>query len=65
MKQIIVDIDQNGEIQIITKGYTGVVCLEETQFLKDLLGKEIARELAAVACVHEDEEAKQHIPICG
>jgi len=65
MKQIIVEIDRNGEIKIITKGYSGLVCLEETKMLKDLLGKEIARELAAVACVHEGEEAKQHLPVCG
>ena len=65
MKQIIVEIDKNGEIKIITKGYSGLVCLEETKMLKDLLGKEIARELAAVALVHEGEEAKQHLPVCG
>ena len=65
MKQIIVDIDKDGEIKIVTKGFTGLVCLEETQFLKDLLGKEVERELAATACVHEGEEAKQHIPVCG
>ena len=65
MKQIIVDINQDGEIKIVTKGFTGLVCLEETKFLKDLLGREIARELAGVAFVHEDEEAKQHIPVCG
>jgi hypothetical protein len=65
MKQIIVDIANDGEIKIVTKGYTGKACLEETKFLKDLLGKEIECQLVATACIHEGQEANQFIPLCG
>jgi len=65
MKQIIVDISGDGEIKIITKGYTGKSCVEETKFLRDLLGREIERELTPVASVEGEEEVKQFIPLCG
>ncbi|MDR0465919.1 MAG: DUF2997 domain-containing protein [Deltaproteobacteria bacterium] len=65
MKQIIIDIAGDGEIKITTKGYPGHTCIEETKFLRDLLGREIERELAPVASVEGEEEVKQFIPICG
>lgn len=67
MKQIIVDIDQSGEIKITTKGFTGVACIEESQFLKDLLGHETAVQLVAsyFTTTEENTNTKQYLPICG
>ena len=65
MKQIIVDIAADGEIKIATKGYVGKSCVEETKFLRDLLGREIERELVSVTSVEGEEEVKQFIPLCG
>ena len=65
MKQIIVDIAGDGEIKIVTKGYTGTSCVEETKFLRDLLGREIECELVPVVNVEGEEEVKQFIPLCG
>ena len=45
MKQIIIDVLDSGEIKIETKGFKGKSCIEESQFLKDLLGEEKARQL--------------------
>jgi stress-induced morphogen len=45
MKEIIVDIGDDGEVRIETKGFTGKSCLKESQFLKDMLGKEISSQL--------------------
>ncbi|MFN2342849.1 MAG: DUF2997 domain-containing protein, partial [Desulfonatronovibrio sp.] len=42
-KKIIVEIDNDGEVRLETRGYSGSVCLEESQFLKDLLGEETSR----------------------
>lgn len=47
MKEIIIDISDDGEIHIETKGFRGKACIEETQFLKDLLGKETYKRLTA------------------
>ena len=41
-KKIIVEIDNDGEVRIETQGYKGPICLEESQFLKDILGEECA-----------------------
>ena len=65
MKQIIVDIDQSGEIKITTKGFTGVACIEESKFLKDLLGHETAVQLVSAYFTTTEENSKQYIPICG
>jgi len=65
MKQIIVDILDDGEVLIETKGFAGPVCLEESQFLKDLLGKEIAQQLAPAFYQRGKTTIKRHIPLCG
>ena len=36
MKEIVIDIPEDGEIRIETKGFTGKACIEESQFLKDI-----------------------------
>ena len=45
MKEIVIDITDDGEVRIETKGFKGKACIEETQFLKDLLGKETYKRL--------------------
>ncbi len=45
MKQIIIDVLDDGEIQIETRGFTGKTCIEETEFIKIILGNEITRQL--------------------
>lgn len=65
-KEIVIDILDNGEIKIETRGFTGKACLEESQFLKDLLGRETARQLTP-AYYQRDQRAvvKRHLPLCG
>ena len=45
MKEIVIDIAEDGEIRLETKGFTGKACVEESQFLKDMLGKETFKRL--------------------
>ena len=44
-KEIVIDISDDGEVRIETKGFKGKACVEETDFLKKLLGKETLRQL--------------------
>jgi hypothetical protein len=66
VKTIVIDITDEGEVKIETKGFTGKACLEESQFLKDLLGHETARQLTPVyySKTHQ-KEIKKHLPLCG
>ena len=65
MKQIIIDVTDEGEIKIETKGFNGPVCLEESKFLKDLLGTEISTVLVPCYFQRGKETVKTHLPICG
>lgn len=65
MKQILVDVLEDGEVRITTKGFSGPVCLDESQFLKDLLGQEIAVTLTPAYFAQNEENQKQFIPLCG
>jgi hypothetical protein len=66
MKTIVVDIDETGEVKIETIGFAGKACLEETKFLKDLLGKETSRQLTpAYFSVEGGATVKKHLPLCG
>ena len=65
MKTILIDVTDNGEIRIETKGFNGPVCLEESQFLKDLLGTEISTVLVPCYYQRGKETVKRHLPICG
>jgi hypothetical protein len=65
MKQFIVDVLDDGEIRIETKGFTGKTCLEESQFLKDLLGKEIAQSLTPAYYSTGKVGVKKHLNLCG
>lgn len=67
MKQIIVDVMNDGEIKIETRGFASRQCVEESQFLKDVLGEETARQLtpAYYQRQHSKQTVKRHLPLCG
>ena len=67
MKEIIIDVINDGEVKIETRGFTGKSCIQESQFLKDLLGKEISQQLIPAYYVtgKEKETVKKHLPLCG
>ena len=62
-KKIIVEIDNNGELSLETRGYSGPICLEESQFLKDLLGDEISKKLTPE--YYDKGMVKKYQQICG
>ena len=65
MKKIILDIDDTGEVRIETTGFKGPVCLEESQFLKELLGQETKRCLTPLFYQRGETLVKKHINLCG
>lgn len=66
MKQIIVDVMDTGEIKLETRGFTAKSCIEESEFIKKLLGEEIERQLVPAYYVNNNAVTiKKHIPLCG
>jgi hypothetical protein len=65
MKEIVVDISPEGDVQVQTIGFKGKSCLEESQFLKDLLGSETSRYLTPVYFQEDKEKVKKFLPLCG
>ncbi len=65
MKTIIVEITDEGEIRLETKGFTGKSCVDESQFIKDLIGEEIQRQLVATYYQRGKTVIKKHLPLCG
>ena len=64
-QKIVIDIDSNGEVKIETVGFSGPVCLEESKFLKDLLGHETSYSLTPTFYQRGEVEIKKHINLCG
>ena len=65
MKEIIVDVSDDGEVRIETRGFKGKSCLAESEFLKDLLGKETSRQLTPAYYQEEKQTVKKYLPLCG
>ena len=65
MKEIIIDISDDGEVRIETRGFKGKSCLAESEFLKELLGKETSRQLTPAYYQEEKETVKKYLPLCG
>ena len=65
MKEIVVDVLDTGEVKVETRGFSGKSCIQESQFLKDLLGKEISSQLTPAYYQAGHQEVKKHIPLCG
>lgn len=67
-KQIIIEIDEKtGEIKLETLGFKGKSCLTESQWVKDLIGKEVARNLTPAFYMKEQDKVikKKYLPLCG
>ena len=62
-KEIVIDVSDTGDIQIATTGFKGKSCLEETEFLKNLLGKETFQKLTPA--YYEQIKVKKYIQLCG
>jgi len=65
MKEIVVDVSDAGEVRIETRGFTGKACLKESQFLKDLLGKETYQQLTPAYYVNQKQQTKKYLTLCG
>ena len=65
MKEIVIDVTNEGEIKIETRGFKGKACITESQFLKDLLGKETAKTLTPAYFQEIKTRVKKHLPLCG
>lgn len=65
MKQIVIDISDAGDVRIETVGFKGEACLEESKFLKDLLGSEISKQLVPAFYQRAKKVIKKHLPLCG
>jgi len=65
MKEIIVDISNDGEIKIETRGFKVEKCITESQFLKDLLGQEIECHLTPAFYEVDKVIVKNFLTICG
>ena len=65
MREIIIDITNDGEIKIETRGFSGKGCIVESQFIKDLLGKETEKQLTPAYYKENNEKIKKYLPLCG
>ena len=67
-KQIVVDVMDDGEVRIETQGFSGPVCLAKSEFLKNVLGEEVSKQLTP-AYYQQDErdqvKRKKYMPLCG
>ena len=65
MKEIIMDVSGDGEVRIETRGFSGKSCLTESQFIKDVLGKETERQLTPTYWQQINKTIKKYLPLCG
>ncbi len=65
MKEIVIDISDDGESRIETKGFKGKACLEESQFLKNLLCNETYKQLTPAYYNTNKKKVKKYLQLCG
>jgi hypothetical protein len=65
LKEIVIEVSNDGEIRLETKGFEGKACLEESQYLKDLLGSEICRSLTPAYYTYGNKKLKKYLNLCG
>jgi hypothetical protein len=65
MKEVILDISDDGEVRIETRGFKGKACLLESKFLKNLLGKQTFQQLTPAYYVNQKQETKKYLNLCG
>ena len=65
MKEIVIEISEDGEIRLETKGFVGKACVEESQFLKDILGNETFKRLTPAYYSTIKKKVKKYLQLCG
>ena len=65
MKEIVIDIADDGQIKIETRGFTGKSCIKEAKFIKQVLGSETARKLTPAYWQTCKAQVKKYLPLCG
>ena len=65
MKEIVIDVSEDGEVRIETRGFSGKSCITESQFIKDVLGKEIESQLTPAYWQKINQTTKKYLPLCG
>ena len=65
MKEIVIDVSHEGETRIETRGFSGKSCITESQFIKDVLGKETERQLTPTYWQQINKTIKKYLPLCG
>ena len=65
MKEIVIDVSNDGEIQVETRGFKGKSCISESEFLKKVLGKEVSRSLTPTYWREASNTIKKYLPLCG
>ncbi len=68
MKEIIIDVDESGEVKIETKGFKGKSCIKESAFIENVLGKETFKQLTPAYFEFDGAAAsatKKFLPLCG
>ena len=65
MKEIVIDVSEDGEVKMETRGFSGKSCIIESQFIKDVLGKEIEKQLTPTYWQKTDQTTKKYLPLCG
>ena len=65
-KEIVIDISDDGEVRIETKGFKGKACVAETEILKKILGKETLKQLTpAYYNNNKHQNKKKYLQLCG
>jgi len=65
MKEIVIDVSHEGEIRVETRGFSGKSCITESQFIKDVLGKETEKQLTPTYWQKSNQNTKKYLPLCG
>ena len=58
-------VSSDGEVKIETRGFKGRSCIQEAQFLKDLLGDEVERMPTPAYFQSEEAVVKRYLSLCG
>jgi len=65
VKEIVIDVSDDGEVRVETTGFKGKACLEESQFLKALLGEQTCCQLTPTYYTKNKIKVKKYLPLCG
>jgi len=65
MEEIIIDVSDQGEITLETRNYKGKACMKDSQFIKDLLGRELTSQLTPAYYQTTKKTVKRYLKLCG